>query len=191
MEDDSAILSKACTQLEMIDLLKKQKELIMRHVSNHQKFRGIPDSEDAKIDFIRNFRWIMREMYCGNICQKNKEKKCEAYLQYLEKNGWRREKSAPLFERAKLIETIGAKKIPMPCQHLNDMLASLTEITEVHIDEHKWYRGIESLEVAVENFLNEYWWVAREMYCSDLCNEKDKCEIYTQYLAQFEDMRKK
>ena len=175
-----------CTELEFKALMGKQMDLIQRHLHYHQLFRGIEDKNIALKSFAGDFAWIMREMYCGNVCSKGKT--CKAYTQYLDEHGWKYEDSSKVFERADLIPEIESKKIVMPCIHLADLLGRLGKITEVHINEHKWFRGIGSPEDAIGDFVDKFGWVARDMYCGGLCPDEKTCEMHRQYLKQFEGL---
>jgi hypothetical protein len=72
---------QTCTKLS--DLLKAQKKIIKRHIREHKWFKQISDENIGIVDFINQYGWLMREMYCDNICC-NKEN-CEVYKRILEK----------------------------------------------------------------------------------------------------------
>ncbi|HPM74157.1 MAG TPA: hypothetical protein PLA71_00360 [Saccharofermentans sp.] len=46
-----------------------------------------------------------------------------------------------------------------------------------HLSEHKWFRGIESDDAALRDFVANFGWIMREMYCLSACPDRDKCEI--------------
>ena len=64
--------------------MKEEKVLINRHIDKHEYFRGIADLETAKADFINNYMWMAREMYCDKICP---NKDCDIYRLYLKNKG--------------------------------------------------------------------------------------------------------
>ena len=66
-------MGKECQQIR--DILDAQLEIIERHVEKHKWFQQIPRTEDAVVDFIEKYGFIMREFYCSRICQERFE--CE------------------------------------------------------------------------------------------------------------------
>ncbi|OGY42773.1 MAG: hypothetical protein A2Y67_02540 [Candidatus Buchananbacteria bacterium RBG_13_39_9] len=66
------------------DLLAAQRTILEKHLSEHKWFRHIPDEEEGKEDFIREFGWVMREFYCGFACPDRFE--CEIAQEYLPKD---------------------------------------------------------------------------------------------------------
>lgn len=170
-----------CTMLS--GLIKEQTDMMGMHLKEHKYFRGIADEGKAFKDFGDNFGWIMREMYCENICSESG--KCKAYANYVEGQGWKRKKLAELLKNDNPAARVSNGKIEMSCSHLSDFLCRLEKIIELHISEHKWFNGIEDPEKAVADFIDKYVWIPRKMYCKSLCKEKEKCENYKQYLARF------
>jgi hypothetical protein len=72
---------QSCTKLT--ELLKAEKSIIKRHVKEHKWYRKIPDETIGVIDFIKEFGWLMREMYCDNVCPERET--CQVYKKILEK----------------------------------------------------------------------------------------------------------
>jgi hypothetical protein len=72
---------QSCTKLS--ELLKAEKAIIKRHLKEHKWYRKIPDETIGMIDFIKEYGWLMREMYCDNICQEKGT--CKVYEKILEK----------------------------------------------------------------------------------------------------------
>ena len=72
----------SCNHLE--DFLKEQRVIIARHVEKHKYFHKIIDKEEAINDFIKDYGWIMREMYCDKLCPNID---CEIYKLYLKNKG--------------------------------------------------------------------------------------------------------
>jgi hypothetical protein len=62
---------KICDQLK--DLLHVEGKIIQRHIDRHKWFQHIPDKNAAVIDFVEKYGWLMREIYCENLCPKKGE----------------------------------------------------------------------------------------------------------------------
>jgi len=69
------------------------------------------------------------------------------------------------------------------CRHLDELLKEQTKVIVRHIDKHKWYKGIDNKDKAVEDFVDKYAFIMREMYC-DLCPENNECRTYQGYLER-------
>jgi len=54
----------------MSELLKVQRNVIKKHLDEHMFLRNITDRTEALETFIRDYGWIIREMYCVNVCKK-------------------------------------------------------------------------------------------------------------------------
>ena len=67
------------------------------------------------------------------------------------------------------------------CRHLHDILASQIEIIERHVDQHKWFQGIENKDQAVYDFVDKYGFIMREFYCSRICIDRFDCELAQKY----------
>ncbi len=50
------------------ELLKTESDVIKRHLDEHKWFNHIEDDNEAVADFINKFGWLMRELYCEQIC---------------------------------------------------------------------------------------------------------------------------
>ena len=48
--------------------MKAQLEVVRRHLDEHKYLRQIGDSNEALESFIKDYGWLMREMYCTRIC---------------------------------------------------------------------------------------------------------------------------
>jgi hypothetical protein len=61
-----------CEKLEhcvhLREFLQAQKNILQRHIDEHKWCRQITDDEDGKTDFIKEFGWLMRELFCGHAC---------------------------------------------------------------------------------------------------------------------------
>jgi len=75
---------KTCIHLN--DLVKTERELIERHIDEHKWFHHIPNKEDGIRDFIQEYAWLMKEMFCEYVCKRDcihKEYKRNEEEQYL------------------------------------------------------------------------------------------------------------
>ena len=73
-----------CTHLE--EILKAETEIIQRHVNEHKWYMSEEKGEsveydDAIIDFVDKYAWIMREFYCGYVCEFRAD--CEPAQKYM------------------------------------------------------------------------------------------------------------
>jgi len=55
-----------CKHLD--ELLESEKKIIKRHIEEHKYYQHIENDEDAIMDFIEKYGFIMREYYCEYIC---------------------------------------------------------------------------------------------------------------------------
>lgn len=70
------------------------------------------------------------------------------------------------------------------CKHLEDLLKAEIPLIKRHLEKHKWYKHIENSEEATADFIKNYGFIMREMYCSNICINKDGCELIKEYLKQ-------
>lgn len=68
-----------CTHLQ--ELLDVQSSIIRRNIKDHKWFRHIADEKEAIDSFVKEFGWIMRELYCGHACKDRHD--CEPAQQYI------------------------------------------------------------------------------------------------------------
>ena len=66
------------------------------------------------------------------------------------------------------------------CQHLRDFLKTELEVIQKHLDEHKYLRHIDDKEAATMSFIEDYGWLMRELYCTQVCDLKNECHIAIQ-----------
>jgi hypothetical protein len=59
------------------DLLQVESRVIKRHIDRHKWFQHIRDKNEAVKDFIEKYGWLMREVYCENMC--SKKDTCKVY----------------------------------------------------------------------------------------------------------------
>jgi hypothetical protein len=67
------------------------------------------------------------------------------------------------------------------CKHLHDILDAQKDIIERHVDQHKWFQGIENKEQAMCDFIERYGFIMREFYCSRICVDRFDCELAQPY----------
>ena len=68
------------------------------------------------------------------------------------------------------------------CIHLGEFLKAQRTILSHHIDEHKWCRQIADDEQGKEDFIKEFGWLMRELYCGHACPDRGNCQIAEPYL---------
>ena len=71
-------MPEQCTHLD--DLLKAEGGVIKRHLIEHKYFRHISEDDAAISNFIENYGWLMREFYCGYVCEDKEQ--CGIALKY-------------------------------------------------------------------------------------------------------------
>lgn len=49
-------------------LLSVEYEIIQNNIEYHAWCNQFEDKEQAKIDFIRKYGWIMKEVFCKGVC---------------------------------------------------------------------------------------------------------------------------
>lgn len=66
------------------------------------------------------------------------------------------------------------------CVQLSLFLQVERDIIEKHIEDHKWFRQIADYNQGVADFIQNYGWLMREMYCAHICKERENCAIARQ-----------
>ena len=56
----------SCQRLS--EFMKTQLEVVRKHLDEHKYLRRIEDSNVALDSFIKDYGWLIREMYCSKIC---------------------------------------------------------------------------------------------------------------------------
>jgi hypothetical protein len=146
-----------CTHLR--DLNAAQIVVIRRHIDEHKWFQHIADEEDAKLDFIEKFRWIMREVYCGFICCERFD--CDIAHDYL--------------------PTAPNQSNPVPKDILD---LAMDEIIRRHLDEHKWFQHIADPEEAKKDFSAKFGWIMKELICGFACEQRYECPEAKAFLLE-------
>ena len=62
----------------------------------------------------------------------------------------------------------------MKCEHFIELMRLQRDIINRHIDEHKYFQGIEDKNQAVIDFIQKYGYLMREVFCLR-CQDRDKC----------------
>ena len=65
----------------------------------------------------------------------------------------------------------------MPCIHLKELLKEERSVIERHLEEFMANKNIGEGNKAKGEFIKEYGWIMREMYC-DFCPDKENCDAY-------------
>ena len=71
---------ESCIKLN--EIMQEQRVIIRRHLNEHAWFNHIEDKDQAVLDFIEKYGWVLRESYC-DLCVHRKD--CLAYREYLNK----------------------------------------------------------------------------------------------------------
>ena len=77
------------------------------------------------------------------------------------------------------------------CTRLSKLLAVEVKVIRKHLSDHKWFRHIQNDEDAIANFIQEYGWLMREMYCNCVCESRAECSIADKLLGNEMSRRKK
>lgn len=63
------------------------------------------------------------------------------------------------------------------CKQLSRFVKTQLEIVKKHLDEHRFLRHIEDKNEALKSFIEDYGWLIREIYCAEVCEDREECEI--------------
>lgn len=55
------------------EFLRMQMAIIRKHIAEHMYLRSISDKDVAMQSFVGDYSWLIRECYCGYICDKRSE----------------------------------------------------------------------------------------------------------------------
>jgi len=122
-------------------------ELIKNHIDKHKEYNHMLSDNDAIIDFVDRFAWIMREAVCA-FCS---DKECTA------KKTNEKSKYPPEIDDLALLTMIHG------CESDEELTKIELNIIKRHISEHKWYNGIPTYLEAITDFLSKYAWVIKEL----------------------------
>jgi len=136
-----AAMTKKCHKVP--EVMAMEIEVIKKHINNHKYYNNILSDEDAIVDFINKYAWVMREAVCA-FCS---DIRCEC------------SRLNPDSEMPDLA------LYAMICKSESDAELSLIElmIIKKHINNHKWYNGIPTYLEAISDFLGKYGWIIKEL----------------------------
>jgi hypothetical protein len=63
------------------------------------------------------------------------------------------------------------------CEHLSEFLSLQKDIIEKHLEKHKWFRHIENENDAAIDFIQNYGWIMRAVFCTHLCPMASGCNL--------------
>ena len=50
------------------------------------------------------------------------------------------------------------------------------DVVSKHLDEHKYLRNLSDKDEALASFIEDYGWLIREIYCSQICPKREDCD---------------
>ena len=63
------------------------------------------------------------------------------------------------------------------CIHVRELLDTEVAIIRKHLNRHKWFRHILDDELGMQDFIKEYGWIMKEMYCCFICKDREHCML--------------
>ncbi len=63
------------------------------------------------------------------------------------------------------------------CNHMQELMETQKKVIEIHIEKHKWYKGIEQKDQAIIDFIQCYGELLRDTFCIS-CKDKIGCKSY-------------
>lgn len=70
------------------------------------------------------------------------------------------------------------------CINVEGLTGIESKLIQEHIDRYKWYKGIEDYNKAIILFIEEYDFIIKEIYCSRVCQKRNKCIISFEMLGE-------
>lgn len=119
-------------------------DLIKRHLDEYKKEHMLTE-DDAIIDFVDKYAWIMREAVCA-FCT---DKDCALRKNSIE----------PLSD----ISDMALCTMIHKCESDEELTEMELGIIKRHIRDHKWFNGIVTYSEAIADFLGKYAWVIKEL----------------------------
>lgn len=55
--------------IRLTEFLHVERSIIQKHIDRHMWFQQIPDANLAIADFNDKYGWLMRELFCGHMCE--------------------------------------------------------------------------------------------------------------------------
>ena len=120
-------------------------DLIKKHIDKHKQHNHILTDDDAIIDFVDKFAWIMREAVCA-LCD---DQECAL----------RKDSSEPLSD----MPDVALYAMIHKCESDEELTEIEFGIIKRHIRDHKWYNNISTYSEAIVDFLGKYEWVIKEL----------------------------
>jgi len=63
------------------------------------------------------------------------------------------------------------------CEKLREFVGVQIDVIKRHLDRHKWYRGIADSNAGLSDFVQEYGWLMRDLYCHHICEFSESCVL--------------
>jgi len=132
------------------DILEIERGLIIDHIGKHKWCNQIADENEAIVDFVQKYAWLMREVFCGVMCPHRHG--CEAADQYKK-----------TFTDVSDDELESYIKLDFKDTEADVVKIKLL-VLKNDINVHKWLNRIDNYEDGVRDFLNRFGWVIYDMY---------------------------
>lgn len=55
--------------IRLAEFLRIERSIIQKHIDRHMWFQHISDQNSAVSDFNNKYGWLMRELFCGHVCE--------------------------------------------------------------------------------------------------------------------------
>jgi hypothetical protein len=142
-------MCKYCNHVK--DIVDIERDVIVEHIDKHKWCNQIEDDNDAIIDFVHKFAWLMREVFCGAMCIHRHT--CGAVDEFQKK--FLTEISDGEIEEYIKMDFLDTDK---------DIIKIKLQILKHDINTHKWLNRIDNYEEGVKDFLSKFGWVIYEIY---------------------------
>ena len=76
------------------------------------------------------------------------------------------------------------------CDGLDKLLKEQEIVIKRHITKHQYYTHKETMNEAIQDFIDKYAWVMREIYCNSSCSKSKECSAYQNYLKNNSEIEK-
>ena len=139
-----------CTKVKSI--LDLEKKIILEHIDKHKWYKQINNMNDAIVDFVSRFAWLMREVYCNYICIYRNE--CDASLDINVKNSFLEDISDGEIK----------KYIRYSTEENEDLLSLKIDIVKYNIRGHMWLNKIGTYPEAIRDFMDKFGWLIFAIY---------------------------
>jgi len=133
------------------DILDVERDLIQSHIAKHRWCNRFKNDNEAIIDFVHKYAWLMREVFCGVMCAHRGT--CNAADQF----------KVAFLEDISDDELEKYIKLNYEDNELEVVKIKL-QVLKHDIKTHKWLNKIDNYDEAVKDFLNKFGWVIYEMY---------------------------